>query len=102
MQAQECGGLQDNRGTDQPARSHEERTQASDDAIDKPEIWRPFPRPIEDEQLVLEEHGFGDHRTGAAGTDKSGDCREQVENEEGQVAHATILARRQRAEILMI
>jgi hypothetical protein len=101
MKAQERGGLQDNRGTDQPTRAHEERTQASDDAIDNAEIWRPFPRPIEDEQLLLEEHGFGDHGPGAAGTGQSGDCREQVENEDGQVTHATILPRLHGAEIPM-
>ena len=33
-----------------------------------------FPRPIEDQQLVLDEHGFGDHGTGAARPRQSGDC----------------------------
>jgi hypothetical protein len=41
--------------------------------------------PIEDQQLLLEEHRFGDQRTGAAGTRKSDDCRQQMKNEDGQV-----------------
>jgi len=91
-----------NRGLDQPPRAHEGRTHAGDNTIGKAEIRRPFPRPIEDEQLLLEEHRFGNHRTGAARTSKAGDCRQQMEDEDGQVAHVTILPRRQRAEILMI
>ena len=59
-QTRERGGLQDNRGTDQPARVDEERTHPSDDAIRDAETRCPFPNPIEDQQLLLEEHGFGD------------------------------------------
>jgi hypothetical protein len=62
----------------------------------------PVSGSVEDQQLLLEEHGFGDHRTGAAGTGKSGDCRQQMENENGQVAHSTILPRRQSAKMRMI
>ena len=102
MKAQERGGLQDNAGTDQPSRAHEERTHASDDAIRQAEIRCPLPGPIEDQQLLLEEDGFGDHLTGAAGTGKSGDCREQVNNEDGQLAHCTILPRRHCAKMSVI
>jgi len=55
-------------------------------------MGRSFPRTIEDEQLVLDEHGFGDHGTGAAGTGESGDCRHQVDEEDGQVAHGASVA----------
>jgi hypothetical protein len=61
-----------------------------------------FPGSIEDQQLLLEEHGFGNHRTGATGTGKAGACRQQMENEGGQVAHATILPRRQSATMPVI
>jgi hypothetical protein len=56
MKAQERGGLQDDRGTDQPIRAHDECTHASNDAGREAEIRRPFPGPIEDQQLLLEEH----------------------------------------------
>ena len=42
---------------------------------------------------MLDEHGFGDHGTRAAGTGESGDCRQQMQKEDGQIAHGTILAR---------
>ena len=51
------------------------------------------PGPIEDQQLVLDEHGFRDHGTRAAGTDEPGDCRQQMQKKDGQIAHRRILAR---------
>jgi hypothetical protein len=41
--------------------------------------------------LSLDEHGFGDHGTGAVGTGQSGDGRQQMEKENGQIAHGPIL-----------
>ncbi len=79
METHERGGLQDDRGPDQAARAHEECTHAGDDAIRRPEIRGTVPGPIEDQQLVLDEHGFGDHRTRAAGAGESGDRRQQME-----------------------
>jgi len=79
-----------------------ERTDASDHAIAEAEIRCPFESPIENQQLLLEEDGFGDPRTSAAGTSKTGDCRQQMEEDEGQVAHPTILPRPQRVVVLMI
>jgi hypothetical protein len=102
MKAEERGGLQDNRGTDQPAWAHEEHTHSSDDAIREAEIRCTLPGPIEDQELLLEKHGFRDHRTSAAGTGKPRDGCQQMENEDGQVAHATILPRRQTAQMRMI
>jgi hypothetical protein len=52
--------------------------------------------------LLLDENGFGHHRTGAAGTGKSGDCREQVKNEDGQVTHWPILPRRHSLKMFVI
>ena len=61
-------------------------------AINEAEIGRSFPRTIEDKQLVLDEHGFGDHGTRAAGTGESGDCPQQVDEEDCQVAHGESVA----------
>jgi hypothetical protein len=40
-------------------RTHEQRGQAKDEAIDGREIGRPLPGAITDEQLVLEQQGLG-------------------------------------------
>ena len=92
MPAQHRGRFGDNRGTDQPARADEDRTQTGDHAIGGAEIGRPCSRPIEDQRLVLDEHGFRHHRTGAAGTGQSGDGCQQVQKKNGEIAHRTILS----------
>ena len=43
--------------------------------------------------MVLDEHGFGHHGTGAAGTGESGDCHQQMQNKDDQIAHHTIVQR---------
>jgi hypothetical protein len=55
MEPQESGRFQDDRGTGQPARAHEERTHAGDDAISAAEIGCTFPGTIQDQQLLLDE-----------------------------------------------
>ena len=81
------GRFEDDRGTDQPARAHEERAQAGDNPIGGVEIGRPFSRTIEDQQLVLDEHGFGHDGTGAARTGDPSDCRNQMQKKNGEMAH---------------
>ena len=68
-------------------------TQARDAAIRRTEIGRSFSRAIKDQQLVLDQHGFGHHRAGAAGTGESGYGRQQMQKPDGQVAHRWILPR---------
>jgi hypothetical protein len=100
MRVQQSGWFEDDRGTDQPARAHEDRTQAGDHAIGGTEIGRPFSRPIEDQQLVLDEHGFGHHGAGAAGTGEPGDGCQQVQKKKCQIAHCTILPTSWNPELL--
>jgi hypothetical protein len=50
------------------------------------EIGRPFSRPIEDQQLVLDKHRFGHDGTGVAGTCAPGDGGDQMQNKNGQIA----------------
>ncbi len=88
MKGQQRRRFEDDRRTDQPARAHEDRTQAGDHAIRGTEIGRSFSRTIEDQQLVLDEHGFGHHGTGAAGTGEPGDGRQQMQKQDGQIAHS--------------
>ena len=49
MEAQERGGFQDDGGTAQPARAHEQRAYAGDEAISEAEVGGTFPRAIEDQ-----------------------------------------------------
>src|SRR6478672_11521874 len=71
--------VEDNRGTDQPARADQARTQTGDHPIGRAEIGRPFSRPIQDQQLVLHEHGFGHDSAGAAGPSEPSNGRQQMQ-----------------------
>jgi hypothetical protein len=42
---------------------------------------------------LRDEHGFGHHGTGADGTGEPGDGRQQMQKQDGQIAHRTILPR---------
>jgi hypothetical protein len=55
------------------------------------EIGRPFSRPIQDQQLVLDEHGFGHHSAGTAGPSEPNNGRQQMQKQNGQIAHRLIL-----------
>src|SRR5712691_2006665 len=70
---------------------HEEHTHAGDHSIGGAEVGRTFPGAIEDEQLLLDEHGFSRDSTHAAGTGESGDGRQQMEKQDAQIAHGTTL-----------
>jgi hypothetical protein len=61
-------------------------------AIGATQIGGPFSGTIEDQQLLLHEQGFGDHGTRAAGTRQAGNCRQQMQKQDDQIAR-TILAR---------
>jgi len=55
-------------------------------------LGAPFPRTIENHQLMLDEHGFGNDRTDAAGSCNSEDNDEYVDEKNRNVAHAAMLS----------
>jgi hypothetical protein len=67
--------------------------QTGDHAIRGAEIGRSFSRTVEDQQLVLNEHGFAHHRAGTAGTGESGNGHQQMQKPDRQIAHRRILPR---------
>ena len=88
MEAEERGGFQDDGGTDQPARAHEQRAHAGDEAISETEVGGPLAGAIEDQQLLLDENGLGHHGSGAARAGEPGDRRQQMEKQDSPIAHA--------------
>ena len=83
MEAQERGGFQDDGGTDQPARAHQDRTYAGDHTVSEAEIGGTSPGAIENQQLLLEEDGLGHHGPHAARTGEPGDPRQHMEKQDG-------------------
>jgi hypothetical protein len=47
---------------------------------------------IEDQQLLFDEDGLGNHGTRAAGTGQPGDRRQQMQKKNGEIAHRTIVS----------
>src|SRR5262249_52874714 len=102
MKAQERGGLQDDRGTDQPVRPHEERTHASDDATGRRRLGARFRVRLRMSNCCLRSTDSATTDRAPPGPASWAICRQQMGEEGGEVARATILPRRQRAEILTI
>jgi hypothetical protein len=50
-------------------------------------------RPIEDQELLLDENGPGDYRADAARTQESGTGTEDVAEKDDEIAHLGILAK---------
>jgi hypothetical protein len=83
--------FQDDGHTDQPAWAHEQRTHADDNAVSETEVGGTSPGAIENQQLLLDQYGLGHHGTRPARTGEPGESRQDVEKQDGQVAHGTIL-----------
>ena len=59
---------------------------------DAPEIRRPVPRAIQNEQLLLDQDRFSHDRPQAAGAHQPGQGGDQVHQQDDRVAHRNILA----------
>src|SRR5712691_10975604 len=68
-------------------------TRSGDHAIREAKTGGTPSGPIEDQQLVPEEYGFGNHGPRAARISQSGDRRQQMQKQDGEIAHRTIVSR---------
>jgi hypothetical protein len=62
---------------------------------DKVSAYRFFaaqPGAVEDQQLIFDEDGLGNYGTDGTGTRKSGDGREEMDEQDHEIAHFRILA----------
>jgi hypothetical protein len=57
-------------------------------------------RHAQDQQLLLDVHGFGQHGARAAGPGEPDDRRQQMEKQDGQIAHGTIVTACEIKEVL--
>ena len=72
-------------------RAHEQRAHAGDEAFSEAEVGGPFPRAIEDQQLLLDKNGLCHRGSGAARAGEPGDRRQQMEKQDGQIAYGPIV-----------
>jgi hypothetical protein len=83
MKAQQCGWLEENRDTPEPAWLNPERTESGDQPIPDAEIGRSPPRTVHDQQLMFSQNGFGDDSPQTSGLSKANkDCDEMEDENE--------------------
>jgi hypothetical protein len=59
VEAQESRKFQNDGGTDEPGRPHQQSAPTRDEAIQQAEVGSALARAIEDEELMLDEDGLG-------------------------------------------
>jgi hypothetical protein len=62
---QSCRPQNDGR-TKKAGRAHEKGAQTGDNAIGWAQVWRTLASAVEDQELMFDEHRFGNHATGAS------------------------------------
>jgi hypothetical protein len=75
---QQSGRLQNDGGTENACRAHEKGTQTGDDPIGGAQVGRTLSAAIEDQQLMPDQHGFGNNGTQSARPCQSGDGDDQM------------------------
>jgi hypothetical protein len=78
VEMQQSGRLHNDGGTKDTCRAHEQRAQAGDDPIRGTQAGRTLAPAIEDEQLMADQHGFGDNGTESTGPRQSGQRDDQM------------------------
>jgi len=63
METEESGRLQNDGGTQEASRAQEKGAQSDDDTIRGAQVGRTLTAALEDSQLMLDEHRFGNHAT---------------------------------------
>jgi hypothetical protein len=93
LKVQKGRRLQHDGGTDDPGRLHKQSAPAGDEAIREAKMGSAMARAIEDQQLMFNENGLGNHGTDAARTRKSGDGGEEMDEKDQEIAHFRMVAR---------
>src|SRR6516164_4059084 len=88
VEMQQSGRLQNDGGTKDTSRTHEQGAQAGDDPIRGTKVRRTLAPAIEDQQLMPDQHGFGDNGTESTWPRQSGQGDDQMNEYDSQVAHA--------------
>jgi predicted RNase H-like HicB family nuclease len=85
---QQRGRLQNDGGTKNTCRAHEQGAQAGDDPIRGTQVGRTLAPAIEDKQLMPDQHGFGDNGTESTRPRQSGQGDDQMNEYDSEIAHS--------------
>jgi hypothetical protein len=89
VEMQQSGRLQNDGGTKDTCRAHEQGAQAGDDPIRCTQVGRTLAPAIEDEQLMPDQHGFGDNGTESTRPRQSGHGDDQMNEYDDEIAHSS-------------
>jgi hypothetical protein len=87
MKMQQSRGLQDDGGPQNARRPHHESAQTGDDAIGRPKIGSPLPTAIQNQDLMSQQHGLGNHRPEATGLTNADNSDDRMQKKSENVAH---------------
>ena len=87
VEMQQSGRLHNDGGTKDTRRAHEQGAQAGDDPIRGTQVGRTLAPAIEDEELMLEQHGLGDNGTESTRPRESGQGDDQMNKYDSEVTH---------------
>ena len=87
VEMQQSGRLQNDGGTENACPAHEKGAQAGDDPIGGMQVGCPLAAAIEDQQLMPDQHGFGNNGTEAARLCQSRHGDDQMNEQDEEVAH---------------
>src|SRR5215471_5505172 len=87
VEMQQRGRLQNDGGTKDTCLAHEQGAQAGDDPIRGTQVGRTLAPAIEDEQLMPDQHGFGDNGRESTRPCQSGQGDDQMNEYDSEVAH---------------
>lgn len=93
MKAQQGGRFENDCRTDQAGGPDEKSAQTGYQAVGCAEIGCSLPGSIEDEELVFDENGLGDHRTQAAGPQQPGEGGDDMDEKDEEMAHLRSIAK---------
>ena len=88
MELKQCRWLQDDRGSDEPTWLNQKGTDASEKPVNGAKVWRSASRPINDQQLVLEQYRLGHDRAQTSMPSEPYDSRNEMKKEEDHIAHS--------------
>jgi len=93
VEVQQSRGSQYDCRTAQTGRPQEQGAQSCDETIGCLEIRGSLPGSIQDQELLLDENGLGDHGTEAARAKKPADRNDDMKEKHDEMAHHSIVAR---------
>jgi hypothetical protein len=87
VKMQQSGGLHNDAGTENACAAHEKSAQAGDNTIHGTQVGCTLSATIEDQQLMSDQHGFGDNGTESAWSCHSGHGDDHMNEKDEEVAH---------------